>query len=217
MDILEYAEKRHAVKSFDPEKKIKPEIIKKVEKLLRISPSSINLQPWHYIIAETEEGKNQVAESATGDYSYNKPKMLDASHLVVFCSKKTLENRYLEKLLDQEEADGRFRDMKARESQYGVKFGFSNRHRNDLGDTVEWMRKQVFISAGFLLLGAASLGLDACPMGGFDNKVLDEVMGLKEKGFNSQLVIALGYRSSKDFNADLPKSRLSEDEIFTRI
>ncbi len=63
----------------------------KVEDLLRISPSSVNLQPWHYIIAGTEEGKSSVAESAAGSYAYNKPKMLDASHLIVFCSKTNLK------------------------------------------------------------------------------------------------------------------------------
>ena len=217
MDIIEYAEKRHAVKSFNPDKKIKPEIMKKAEKLLNISPSSINLQPWHYIIAETSEGKSKVAESATGDYSYNKPKMIDASHLVVFCAKNTLEDSYLEKLLDQEESDGRFRDIKARESQHGVKYGFSDRHRIHLKDSAEWMKKQVYISAGFLLLGASALDIDACPMEGFDRNILDSVLGLTEKGFSSQLIIALGYRSGKDFNAELPKSRLSAKEIFTRI
>ena len=217
MDISNIIKKRYAVKSFDSNKKIESEIMVKAEELLKFSPSSINLQPWHYIIAESAEGKKQVAESASGSYSYNRPKMLDASHLVVFSSKNTLEDSYLEKLLDQEESEGRFRDIKAREAQHGVKFGFSDLHRSEIKDSEEWMKKQVYLSAGFFLLGVSALGLDACPMEGFDSSVLDSVLGLREKGYSSQLIIALGYKNSDDFNADLPKSRLPVEDILSRI
>ncbi len=54
-------------------------------------------------------------------------------------------------------------------------------------------------------------------MGGFDEDVLNEEFGLTEKGFRASVVVALGYRSETDFNAKLPKSRLSDDVIFTQL
>ncbi len=79
------------------------------------------------------------------------------------------------------------------------------------------MKKQIYLSAGFFLFGVSALGLDACPMEGFDSSVLDKVLGLAKNGYNSQLVIAIGYSSSNDFNAGLPKSRLPLVDIISRI
>jgi nitroreductase/dihydropteridine reductase len=79
------------------------------------------------------------------------------------------------------------------------------------------MEKQVYLNIGNLLLGVAALGIDAVPMEGFDAKVLDEELGLRKKGYTAIAVVGLGYRSDNDFNAELPKSRLEEDEIITII
>ena len=217
MDIIDISKKRYAVKSFNPDLKIKQETVKKMEDLLRLSPSSINIQPWHYVIAGTDEGKKKIAEAASGMYSYNKAKIINASHVVVFCSKTLLEDAYIDTLLDREEEDGRFKDKKARKGQHDVKFGFSNLHRKDLKDSQEWMKRQVYLSLGFFLLGTASLGLDVCPMEGFDSKILDKVLSLPEKGYQSLFIAAAGYRNDEDFNAGLPKSRLPEDSVIQRL
>lgn len=217
MNIIDSAEKRSASKRFDPGRKIDSELMKKAEELLRLSPSSVNLQPWHYIIAGTDKGKELIAEAAAGSYSYNKSKILNASHVVVFCTKTDLDDSYLDHLMDTEDKAGRFKDTIAKEMQHDVKYGFSDRHRIDFKDEKAWMKNQVYISAGFFLLGAASLGIDTCPMEGFDKKILDKVLGLAEKGYESAVLIAIGYRSSDDFNASLPKSRLPAESIITRI
>ena len=54
-------------------------------------------------------------------------------------------------------------------------------------------------------------------MEGFDAKILDEQLGLSEKGLKPIAIVPMGYRASDDFNATLPKSRLDSDEIFTTI
>jgi nitroreductase/dihydropteridine reductase len=59
------------------------------------------------------------------------------------------------------------------------------------------------------------LGVDACPIEGFDRAVLNETLGLSERGLTAIVLAALGYRSGDDFNASLPKSRLPEDQLFT--
>ena len=79
------------------------------------------------------------------------------------------------------------------------------------------MEKQVYLAVGTLLLGAGALGIDACPMEGFDMRALDEELGLREKGLTSSVIVALGYRAADDFNARLPKSRMPLERIMTRI
>ena len=62
------------------------------------------------------------------------------------------------------------------------------------------------------------MGLDATPMEGIETAVLDEEFGLREQGYSSLVVVALGYRNAKeDYNAALPKSRLPLNEIITEV
>ncbi len=65
------------------------------------------------------------------------------------------------------------------------------------------------------LLGAAALGIDATPMEGFDANSLDQELGLREQGYMALVVVGLGYRGESDFNAALPKSRLTREQVFT--
>jgi nitroreductase/dihydropteridine reductase len=92
-----------------------------------------------------------------------------------------------------------------------------NLHQYELKDLQHWMEKQVYLALGTLLLGATSLDIDACAMDGFDNRILDQELGLRTKGLTSVVVVSLGYRSQADFNAKLPKSRLPHNVIFTDI
>ncbi|HCI3728974.1 TPA: nitroreductase family protein [Escherichia coli] len=91
MDIISVALKRHSTKAFDASKKLTPEQAEQIKTLLQYSPSSTNSQPWHFIVASTEEGKARVAKSAADNYVFNERKMLDASHVVVFCAKTAMD------------------------------------------------------------------------------------------------------------------------------
>jgi nitroreductase/dihydropteridine reductase len=94
---------------------------------------------------------------------------------------------------------------------------YANLHRYTLRDVQAWMENQTYIALGTLLLGAAALKLDATPIGGFVNAVLDRELDLPAKGFTGTVVVALGYHSAQDFNAGVPKSRLPEQALFTDI
>jgi len=216
MDIALAARRRHSCKAFDGERKIPPALFAQLRELLRWSPSSTNSQPWHFVVAATPEGKARVAESAHGLFAYNAPKILNASHVVVLCARRDMEPEYLEALLAQEQADGRFDSEEARTRQAQVR-GFYVGHQRSAGKLDAWMDKQVYLALGGLLLGAGALDIDACPMEGFDAAMLDEALGLPARGFTSRVVVALGYRSAADFNAAAPKSRLPEAALFTDI
>ena len=69
---------------------------------------------------------------------------------------------------------------------------------------------------GALLLGAAQLGIDAVPMEGLVAERIDEEFGLREKGYTTIGAVSLGYRSDEDYNADLPKSRLPKETVFSK-
>lgn len=68
-----------------------------------------------------------------------------------------------------------------------------------------------------MLLAAGIEGIDATPIGGFDEDIITEELDLIAKGLIPSVIMTLGYRSDADFNAKLPKSRLNKEEIFTRL
>lgn len=208
---------RHTVKAFASGKSLPQEEIETLLNVLRNSPSSVNSQPWHFVVASTPEGREQIAQSTTGAFVYNGPKVLNASHVIALCMRTDLDDAHLQNVLAQEEQDGRFAKPEGKAGQDKSRRGYVDMHRYEQRDIPQWMEKQVYLALGGLLLGAAMLGIDATPMEGFDQRALDQALGLREKGFTSVVLVSLGYRSDEDFNAALPKSRLPREEIFTFI
>ena len=218
-DITYYAKHRHTSKAYDATQKISDENVEKIKELLRYSASSTNAQPWHFLIASTHEGKERIAKANENLYPFNNPSILAASHVVIFCSRLTIEEDHLSKVLEQEEADGRFAADSAFKGQMdGARKMFINIHKHDYKDVQHWMDKQVYLNVGQFLLGVATLGIDATPMEGIDVKSIDEEFGLRERGYTSLVAVCLGYHDKeKDFNAKLPKSRLPYSEILTEV
>jgi nitroreductase/dihydropteridine reductase len=217
MDILSAAKKRHTAKAYDSERRIPEEVMQQVYDLLRNSASSVNSQPWHFIVANTPEGRARIAKATQGGYVYNAAKVNDASHVIVLCARVDMDEAHLHALLEQEERDGRFRDAQARAGQEATRRGYVNQHRYGTKDVAQWLEKQVYLALGTALIGAATLEIDATPMEGFDQKILDAEFGLNEKGLTSLVLVSFGYSSPADFNAGLPKSRLTQEATFTFI
>ncbi|EPR70317.1 Oxygen-insensitive NAD(P)H nitroreductase [Winogradskyella psychrotolerans RS-3] len=219
MNLQETLDWRYTTKEYDTTKKISDADMAAVKTLLRMSPSSVNLQPWHFIVAETKEGKARIAKGTQGFFSFNESKVTNASAVVLFCSKIDADEDYYKHIADTEDKDGRFPNEDIKNGFLGAVKAFAGIHKYDLKDLQHWMEKQVYLNIGSFLLGVASLGIDATPMEGIDVKALDEEFGLREKGYTSLVAVSLGYRAESDFNSTekTPKSRLAESEIFTVI
>lgn len=216
MNLTRFAKGRHATKAFDPARKIPAPVIDELKALVRLSPSSVNSQPWHFVIASSDEGRARVAKAMQGGYAYNEPKVKNASHVVVLCARTDMDDAHLAAVLDQEDADGRFANADAKAGQQNTRAFYVKLHR-EAGDLSAWMEKQTYLALGTLLIGASTLEIDACPMEGFDANVLDAEFGLRARGLTPIVVVALGYRAENDFNAKLPKSRLPVEAVFTEV
>ncbi len=219
LDITEISKARYAAKSFDTRKKISDSDIAKVKELLRFSPSSTNAQPWHFVLASTEAGKERLAKANEQKFPFNNPSIRAASHVVIFAARKEITEDHLQHVLAQEEADGRFAsDPEAHKTQMHTgRSMFVNIHK-DLNDVAQWNAQQVYLNVGLFLLGVAALGIDATPMEGIDTDAVDAEFGLTEKGLTSLVVVPIGYRNAaEDYNAALPKSRLPLTDILTEV
>ncbi|KAF1026254.1 MAG: Oxygen-insensitive NAD(P)H nitroreductase [Acinetobacter bereziniae] len=217
MDLLTVAKTRYTTKAYDATKKIPQAQFERLVEILRLTPSSINIQPWHFFIAEHDLAKQRIAKALIGKYAYNAPKVLDSSHTILFCTKADISEQHLADLLQQDDLSGRFKDEKAKQGQKESRSGYVSYYRNEKGDIQRWAENQTFIALGQMLLAAGIESIDATPIGGFDEEILTEELGLTEKSLIPSVIMTLGYRSDVDFNARLPKSRLAQEDVITRF
>ncbi|NHB57336.1 oxygen-insensitive NAD(P)H nitroreductase [Acinetobacter sp. 194] len=217
MDLLNVSKTRYTTKAYDASKKIPQEQFERLLEVLRLAPSSINIQPWHYFIADHEIAKQRIAKSLVGKYEYNAPKVLHSSHTILFCTQADITPDHLNALLHQDDVSGRFKDDAAKQAQKETRSGYIDYYRNEKGDIQRWAENQTFIALGQMLLAAGIEGLDATPIGGFNEEIISEELKLREQGLVPSVLLTLGFRSENDFNAKLPKSRLPQEKIFTRL
>ncbi|MEB3766705.1 oxygen-insensitive NAD(P)H nitroreductase [Acinetobacter sp. MD2] len=217
MDLLKIAQQRYTTKAYDATKKIAPADLNTLLDVLHLAPSSINIQPWHFLVITSDAAKQRVTQAMTGPYAYNAPKVLNASHTIIFCTRTDISDDYLAQLITHDASIGRFKDTATQNAQAEVRKGYVDQYRQAEGGIGRWMENQTFIALGEALLAAAALSIDATAIGGFDAKILDETFNLTEQELTSSVVLTLGYRSESDFNADLPKSRLSKEQLFTML
>jgi nitroreductase len=208
--LLEQLNWRYATKQFDPARKIGAQDWATLEDALQLSPSSGGLQPWKFIVVTDPEVRARLRAA-----SYGQAQITDASHLVVFAAKKNFNEADVDSLINQTarvrgvapEALATFRGMLVG----GIVNGLDDASR------AAWARNQAYIALGNLLTSAALLGIDACPMEGFDRAQYDEILGLPAQGLGSAVIATLGYRSPEDKYATAPKVRFPKEEIFVRV
>ena len=201
---------RYAVRKFDPRRKIDPATWHAVEEAMVLTPSSYGLQPWRFVVVTDPALREQLVPA-----SFNQRQVADASHLVVLCTKKHLRAEDIDAHVKRTaevrgvpvEALERFRGSMIRDLIDGA--------RSRVVD--QWAANQVFIALGNLLTCAALLGLDACPMEGFDPARYDQVRGLAQKGLASTVLCAVGYRAEDDRCAALAKVRFPLDVVVEHI
>lgn len=213
MDFVQLSEKRFTAKKFDANKRIPADDIEKLKKILQLSPSSVNSQPWIFLVGSNENSKKRV-RPAIADFNW--PRIDTCSHFVVIGVRKGLSEKYQHHLIDQEMKDGRIANEEiAKECYDARKFFVDLRERT--GQTLNWESKQAYIAMTTLLYGAASLGIDSTPIEGFDEEKMDKLLNLDNYGAHSVLVVTLGYDAEDDNNRTRPKSRLPQKEIFYNL
>ena len=116
------------------------------------------------------------------------------SHLLVVLAKvaevKSV-GEYVEKMIDRR-GDKAPEMIAARKKFYGDFLG--GRFHGDDELVYHWSSKQCYIAAANMMTAAASLGIDSCPIEGFDEAALNEILGLDESEQRVAIVVPFGYR-----------------------
>ena len=199
MSFLDLAKGRYTTKRYNANKKISAEKIQQLKEILRLSPSSINSQPWKFIFVSDEKTKQDLARASF----FNEQKINEASHLVVF---SVIDN--IEKFEEQ-----------IRQNLPEGAVGYYNNFLKPLPETEikSWLAHQVYLSLGFFLSACASLEIDSSPMEGIEKEVYDKTLKLEQ--YTSLFAVAIGYRNPEDTNQPSvkPKSRLPLATIIQSI
>ncbi len=217
MDVVEVLKTRRSAKVFNPNRELAEAEICAIEDILRYAPSSVNLQPWHFVIASSAEGKARMAKGAHGMFEANKERVLHASANILFATHTEVCDEQIYKVWDKETADGRYLTEEFRQEGIQSNMMFANVHRDVFCDGAEWAERQVYINLGNFLLGVACLGLDAVALEGLDFSVLDEEFNLTARGLKAVMLVSVGESDLEDYNAKLPKSRLEKQDIIERL
>lgn len=188
--FLRLAEERYTTKHYNG-KMIPREQFATLCEILRLAPTSVNAQAWHFFTAHTAEARAKLL-----------PALPDFNH---------------DRVLEKEAADGRFPNDEIRKQQDQGRRYFAGLHMGSEKDLVEWEARQAYIGMGIMLYAAAGMGIDSTCLEGVDFKKVDEILGLREKGLTAVVLLSLGYRNPNDGNAMRPKSRLTTEELFTEI
>ncbi|HZF01257.1 MAG TPA: NAD(P)H-dependent oxidoreductase [Methylomirabilota bacterium] len=208
--LLEQLNWRYATKQFDPKRKISAQDWATLEEALLLTPSSGGLQPWKFIVVTDPAVRAKLTPASYGQAQIN-----DASHLVVFASKNNFSEADVDAHL-QNVARIQGVPVETLAPLRGMLVGGIVQSQDEAGRNA-WARNQTFIALGNLLTSAALLGIDACPMEGFDRAQYDEILGLKVKGYASAVIATLGYRATTDKYAAAPKVRFTKEQTFVRI
>jgi nitroreductase len=201
---------RYATKQFDPARKISAADWAALEAALLLTASSGGLQPWKFIVVTDPAVRAKLLPA-----SYGQPQVTAASQLVVFASK----NNYSEADVDahlQNVAKAQGAPIEALAPLRAMLVG-GIVQRLDEAARNAWARNQVYIALGNFLTSAALLGIDACPMEGFDRAQYDEILGLKAKGLAAAVIATVGYRLPTDKYARAPKVRFPKAQVFISV
>ena len=204
--IIDALQWRYATKAFDPKRKVPADLWAQIEASLVLTPSSFGLHPWKALVIT-----DPVLREKLVPYAWNQRQVADASHLVVFASKRTVTEVDIDRFLQ--------RIAEVRGGTADALMGYRSFMVGDLitGERATWIRewaaRQAYIALGQLMTTAALLGLDACPMEGFIPPELDRLLDLEKDGLAAVVLCAVGYRSGEDRYAELPKVRFEAAEV----
>jgi nitroreductase len=209
MALIEDLNWRHAVKAYDPAKKVSEGDLDKILEAARLAPTSSGLQPFRVIVVENQQLKEKMVKGAL-----NPEVMRDCSHVLVFAAWESYSDEKIDKVYDyhtdvRELPRGRFSSYTDQIKQLYA----AQTPEQHFAHTA----RQSYIALGLAMAQAAELKIDSTPAEGFSSEVVDEILDLKELGLKSVTLLYLGYRDTeKDWLSHMKKVRIPMEEFIIR-
>lgn len=214
--IISDLTRRHTVKKYDPSRKVPQADLDILFEAMRLSASSINSQPWKFIVLDSDEAKTRMSKTFANMHNYNLKHVFDSSQIILFAYNPRYTRDDYAKVVDKGITDKRT-TLENREAAFGV-YLFADLYTSESGDTTEWTKAQTYLALGNTLHTLARLKIDSTPMEGIDIELVNKEFSEELAGYQCDVALAIGYsHPDEDFNAKLPKSRLAMEDILVRL
>ncbi|KAF6577627.1 NAD(P)H-dependent oxidoreductase [Paenibacillus sp. EKM212P] len=195
-EILDAFLFRHATKEFDPNRIIPEEDFHFILETGRLSPSSVGFEPWQFVVVQNQALREKLAAVSSG----GQKQIPTASHVVLILARKDVryDSPYVEYMYKEVKGMSE-EDFASLPGRYKIFQGESQRLLENERTLFDWASKQTYIALGNMMTAAAQIGIDSCPIEGFNydqvHTILEEE-GLLENGlFDISVIAAFGYRA----------------------
>ena len=214
--IIEDLQWRYTTKRYDKTKKVTPEDLEVLLEAIRLSASSINSQPWRFIVLESDQAKGRLLATVAEKFQFNQPAIGNCSHIILFAHNPHYRREDYAQVVDNGVEDGRT-PAENRDKAFGS-FVFAEMNTDASGNTAAWTKAQTYIALGNALHTLARLRIDSTTMEGIDSERIGEEFAQELDGYRCEVALAIGYRDAEeDYNAKLPKSRRRAESVFVRV
>ncbi|MCR3905787.1 MAG: nitroreductase family protein [Tenericutes bacterium] len=184
---------RRSIRIYDPNVKIsKDEMTEILEKATR-APSSMNMQPWRFIVVESNDAKERLRPTLYGNIN-----QLETSAAMIVILNDLKKYEYAEKIYDKAVEAG-VMPIEVREKQL--------RSISNMVNTVslDRLEKTGLIDGGLvamqLMLIAREYGYDTCSIGGFRHEMLVKALGLDEERYKPVMIVSIGKKAEDGYRS----------------
>lgn len=210
MNLLEALQWRYATKKMDPTRAVAQDKVDRIIEAARLAPTSSGLQPFEIISVTNPAVRAQIREIA-----WNQAQLTDGSQLLVFAA---WDNYTTERINHMFDLTNDVRGFKNEGWENYRNMLLSTYPQRDAEVNYAHAARQAYIALGVALVAAANEGVDCTPMEGFDPDKLDAILGLRQRGLRSVVILPLGYRQEEgDWLVKLKKVRRPLAEFLTEV
>lgn len=165
MDTLEAITQRRAVKYYDPAHKLSESEERRLLELAMQAPTAFNIQHWRFLRVKDPALRKRIREVA-----WDQAQVTDASLLIILCAD----------LKAWEKSPGRYWRDAPREAQDVLLPAIKQYYTGKPEVERDECMRSCGIAGQTLMLAAKAMGLDSCPMDGFDFAAVAKLINLPE-------------------------------------
>lgn len=216
--ILEAFNFRHATKVFDPARKLSDAEIETILEAGRLSPTSFGHEPFKILMIQTPEKRDLFREfswGANGMMNGTTGQLGTASHFgIILASTAELMSAGSEYLQAHYRTTKQLPDevIELFNGAYG-NFQSTDHHITSDREITDWSGKQAYIVLANMMTAAALMGIDSCPIEGFDmdltTQTLADHFDIDTTKWKPAVMFAFGHRAG---DPEFDKTRRTMEE-----
>lgn len=204
---------RHACKIFDPDRKISPDDERFILEAGRLSPSSMGLEPWRFLVLDDMKVRERLKEITWGAQGTLPTASMYLIILALTGTEVGVESAAVRRTMANRGLSGEAAEkFRARV----VNFQQNDLRLNNDELLFHWNARQAYIAMANMMTAAAFIEIDSCPIEGFPREQVESLLaeeGLLDRSrLGVACMVAFGYR----VNPQPEKKRHSLEEIVVR-